>query len=365
MKSASSHTSHRKGVFRRKALAVAVSSVLIGFAGAAWGQATTGTIYGTVPAAPGETIQITGGAGFNRTITVDSSGKFSITLPVGTYTVSLLRDGKVVDSRDGVSPVAAGAVEVAFAQGGSAELSEIKVTGTVAPLDVTTTNQVTTITAKQLQQLPLQRTAEDIALLAPGVNMGSPELTKGPLGTPINVFGGDTSVPSGMRGAYRALEDGQALIVFPSGEVSRMRPNGVRDGRWSAGFLRMARKTGAPVLPVHISAHNSPLFYGVSMLAKPLSALLLAREMFGARHMRIGFRIGGHADVGIDSEHLAHRDLGVRQLHNIEIHLGHHNSSAAVGNGRRNHRRLSYRGFSPDTTILRQRNQQKPACFSS
>ena len=62
----------------------------------------------------------------------------------------------------------------------------------MAPLDVTTTNQVTTITAKQLQILPLQRSAEDIAMLAPGVNMGSPELTKGPLGTPINVFGGAT-----------------------------------------------------------------------------------------------------------------------------------------------------------------------------
>ncbi|WP_257385944.1 lysophospholipid acyltransferase family protein [Tahibacter caeni] len=109
---------------------------------------------------------------------------------------------------------------------------------------------------------------------------------------PINVFGGDTSKPSGMRGAYRALEDGQALIVFPSGEVSRMRPNGVRDGRWSSGFLRMARKTGAPILPVHVDARNSPLFYGVSLLAKPLSALLLAREMFGAKHMRIGFTIG-------------------------------------------------------------------------
>lgn len=108
---------------------------------------------------------------------------------------------------------------------------------------------------------------------------------------PINVFGGDSST-GGMRAAYRALEAGQALVVFPSGEVSRMRPGGVRDGRWSAGFLRMARKVGAPVLPVHIAAHNSPLFYGVSLLAKPLSALLLAREMFGAMHMRIGFTIG-------------------------------------------------------------------------
>ena len=130
----------------------------------------------------------------------------------------------------------------------------------------------------------------DVRILANDVLMHLVPLR--PLLLPINVFGGDTSAPSGMRGAYRALEQGQALIVFPSGEVSRMRPNGVRDGRWSAGFLRMARKSGAPILPVHIDAHNSPLFYGVSMLAKPLSALLLAREMFGAKHMRIGFTIG-------------------------------------------------------------------------
>lgn len=108
----------------------------------------------------------------------------------------------------------------------------------------------------------------------------------------VNVFGGEGIAPSGMREAYRALEAGQALIVFPAGEVSRIRPNGVRDCRWTPGFVRLARKTGVPVLPVHVSAHNSPVFYGVSMLAKSLAALLLPREMFGAAGTRIGMTIG-------------------------------------------------------------------------
>jgi putative hemolysin len=108
----------------------------------------------------------------------------------------------------------------------------------------------------------------------------------------VNVFGGEALPGQGLREAYRALEQGQALIVFPAGEVSRFRPNGVRDGRWSAGFVRMARKTGVPVLPVHVAAHNSAMFYGASMLAKPLAALLLAREMFGAVNARIGFTVG-------------------------------------------------------------------------
>lgn len=68
-----------------------------------------------MPVVPGETVQITSGSGFNRSIPVTESGKYSITLPVGTCTVSLLQDGKVVQSRTDVSPVAAGAVAVDFA----------------------------------------------------------------------------------------------------------------------------------------------------------------------------------------------------------------------------------------------------------
>src|SRR5574337_1458203 len=115
MKSKPRRKSHRNNLFQRKALAIAIGSVALGIAGTAWAQATNGTIYGTAPAAPGETIQITGGAGYNRTITVGPSGKYSITLPVGTYTVSLLQDGKVVQTRTGMTPAAAGAVAVDFA----------------------------------------------------------------------------------------------------------------------------------------------------------------------------------------------------------------------------------------------------------
>lgn len=112
-----------------------------------------------------------------------------------------------------------------------------------------------------------------------------------PLLLPLPVFGAGSAL-GGVREAYRALEREQALIVFPAGEVSRVRPNGVRDAGWSAGFARLALKTSAPVLPVHIEARNSPMFYGLSMLARPLASLLLAREMFGAARTRIGLQVG-------------------------------------------------------------------------
>ena len=129
----------------------------------------------------------------------------------------------------------------------------------------------------------------DVKVLANDVLMQFAPLAS--LLLPLPVFGSGSSL-GGAREAYRALERDEALIVFPSGEVSRMHAIGVRDATWSAGFSRLALKTGAPVLPVRIAAQNSPVFYGVSMLAKPLAALLLAREMFGAANARIGFNVG-------------------------------------------------------------------------
>lgn len=111
-----------------------------------------------------------------------------------------------------------------------------------------------------------------------------------PLLVPCDVFGGKPRAQ--LREAYRCLQREQALIIFPAGEVSRIHANGIRDQRWSDGFLRIARNTAAPVLPMHIAAHNSPTFYGVSLLAKPLGTLLLAREMFAPDRPRIAITIG-------------------------------------------------------------------------
>jgi len=90
----------------------------------------------------------------------------------------------------------------------------------------------------------------------------------------------------------QALQDEQAVIVFPAGEVSRAGLTGIRDGRWSAGFLHFARKANAPILPVFVGGKNSSLFYSVSALNRSLSTLLLAREMFNKRSVTIPVRVG-------------------------------------------------------------------------
>ncbi|MDN3557554.1 lysophospholipid acyltransferase family protein [Halomonas maura] len=90
-----------------------------------------------------------------------------------------------------------------------------------------------------------------------------------------------------------ALEADRAVIVFPAGEVSRAGPAGVRDGKWHPGFLHAARRTNAPLLPVHVSGRNSSRFYGLASLHAALGTLLLPGEMFRQRDRQIPLRIGG------------------------------------------------------------------------
>lgn len=113
----------------------------------------------------------------------------------------------------------------------------------------------------------------------------------GELLLPCEVFG-PRAGGAGLRQVYRALEREEAVILFPAGEVSRIGPAGIRDGRWAAGFVRFALRCGAPVLPIHVAASNSPMFYGASMLARPLGTLMLPRELVGREHARISLAVG-------------------------------------------------------------------------
>ncbi len=108
---------------------------------------------------------------------------------------------------------------------------------------------------------------------------------------PVRILGGRPSAQS-LQAIDDALRAEQCVIVFPAGEVARLGLRGVTDGRWRRGFLRFARASGAPVLPVRIEARNSVLFYGASALFKPVGTALLAREMFARRAHRIAMRIG-------------------------------------------------------------------------
>ncbi|MBV2129431.1 GNAT family N-acyltransferase [Arsukibacterium indicum] len=108
---------------------------------------------------------------------------------------------------------------------------------------------------------------------------------------PVNNMEGGTE-RNRLSEIRRHLQQDGALVLFPAGEVSRLKPNGVRDGKWHNGFLRFATGAKAPILPIYIDGRNSALFYGASMLYKPLATMLLVQEMFKQQRKNITMRIG-------------------------------------------------------------------------
>ena len=96
-----------------------------------------------------------------------------------------------------------------------------------------------------------------------------------------------------LQAIDQALEDEELVIFFPAGEVSRASMNGIKDGHWKSGFIKIAQRTSTPILPIHISARNSSLFYALSWIYKPMSALLLGHELLGAGSSKtLAFSIG-------------------------------------------------------------------------
>lgn len=112
-----------------------------------------------------------------------------------------------------------------------------------------------------------------------------------PILLPVNNMG-DKTPKKNLEAIYQHLNNEGAVIIFPAGEVSRMGPSGVRDGSWHKGFLNFATATQSPILPVYMDARNSAFFYAISAVYKPLSTLLLIKEMFKQAHKRMNINIG-------------------------------------------------------------------------
>lgn len=95
-----------------------------------------------------------------------------------------------------------------------------------------------------------------------------------------------------IKKIYNALNNEEAIIVFPAGEVSRMSAQGIRDGKWQKGFLKFATRTNSPIVPVLLEAKNSKTFYTLSALNKTFSTLLLSDEMYKQNNKNIKIKIG-------------------------------------------------------------------------
>ena len=108
---------------------------------------------------------------------------------------------------------------------------------------------------------------------------------------PVDNINGRTS-KTALQQMDTQLQNGGVLIFFPAGEVSRLTRRGIRDKKWHSGFIKLAAKYRAPLLPAWIDGRNSALFYASTMMSQHLPLLLLMQQMFRRRNGSLPVTIG-------------------------------------------------------------------------
>lgn len=99
-----------------------------------------------------------------------------------------------------------------------------------------------------------------------------------------------------MAYAHRAFEAGRMGVLFPSGRLAKRRYLSLHERPWLASGAMMARKFNLPVVPLHITARNSALFYLFDRLHPTLRDITLFHEVLNKTHQPYRLSLGPAID---------------------------------------------------------------------
>lgn len=100
--------------------------------------------------------------------------------------------------------------------------------------------------------------------------------------------------------AHKAFETGRLGVLFPSGRLAKRRWLSLHERPWMASGAMMARRFNLPVVPLHITARNSALFYLFDRLHPTLRDITLFHEVLNKTRQPYRLALG----PVIDPDHL-------------------------------------------------------------
>ena len=251
---------------RRKALTLAL---LLCAAGGAQAQTNAaGAVTGR--ATSGDTITISNPAtGFSRTITAGADGGYRFSqLPTGQYQIS--RNGAAPRN---VTVNVGSAATVDFASGDATTLDTVTVVGTGAinPIDVSSVESTTILTAEQINKIPVSRDTTSVALLAPGTVRGDAAFGN------LASFGGASVAENqyyvngfNITNTFNNLNFGQIPFEAIAEQQTKTGGYGAEFGRSLGGVVNQITKRGTNEfhaggnvfwLPDSLRSEAKPLYY--------------------------------------------------------------------------------------------------------
>ncbi|MEP7186237.1 MAG: TonB-dependent receptor [Rhodanobacter sp.] len=253
-------------------------------------QSTTGTIFGQAPTVNHGVVVIENQSGLRRELPVGAAGRYqSPQLPVGTYRVTLISDGKVVEEKNDVTLKVGSNIEVSFGNAGRSvqNLQGVEVSASTSPpIDVSSVDSRTVITREQLTKLPLGYSSEAIALLAPGV-AGNSGGFQSATGNSLVVFGGSSASENAYYiNGFNTTDPLQGLggLTMPYGAIEQQETYtggySAKYGRSDGGVINVIGRRGtnqwhfgAQVLwePAFLRSKKDDILYANGLPSSPVA----------------------------------------------------------------------------------------------
>lgn len=90
----------------------------------------------------------------------------------------------------------------------------------------------------------------------------------------------------------RAVQEQKATVLFPSGRIAYWANGRLNERPWKTSAVGLARKYNLPILPVHMSARNSGLFYWFAKWSTELRDMTVFHELLNKKGDRFDFTVG-------------------------------------------------------------------------
>ncbi|MBU1385016.1 MAG: 1-acyl-sn-glycerol-3-phosphate acyltransferase [Alphaproteobacteria bacterium] len=96
-----------------------------------------------------------------------------------------------------------------------------------------------------------------------------------------------------LQAAKAAFEAERCLVMFPAGRLARMAKDGsVTDPEWAPTAASLARKYGAPIVPIHVAGPHSRLFHWFNRISPELRDITLFHELLNKKRKRYFLKVG-------------------------------------------------------------------------
>ena len=90
----------------------------------------------------------------------------------------------------------------------------------------------------------------------------------------------------------KAVEEGKVMVLFPSGRIAYWDEGKLNERPWKTSAVGLARKYNLPILPIHMRARNSGLFYWFAKWSTELRDMTVFYELLNKKGNQFEMTVG-------------------------------------------------------------------------